>query len=93
MKTALFVALMLATSVCAAPLYRATSGNVQVVLHSDKCALPEVTNLPKRAVWIEDGKQIEGCWGVSPFTYVVFYFADKTATAIPQSEFAKVEGA
>jgi hypothetical protein len=91
MKTPLFLALMLATSVCAAPMYRAANEGIVITLDSDKCALKEVANLPKKAFWVQDGKTIEGCWGVSPLGVVNFYFADRTVVAIPQDVFHKVQ--
>lgn len=80
-----------AGSAHAGPLYRAAASGVTLTLYSEKCALDATRNLPRRAVWVEDGKPTEGCWGVSPFGFIVLYFADRTATALPPSEFHKVE--
>lgn len=74
----------------AAPLYRAVAGPATITLYSDECRTPGITNLPRRAIWHEGGKDVEGCFGVSPFGVAVFYFADKTATAIPIQAFEKV---
>jgi hypothetical protein len=80
-----------ARSAHAGPIYRAAGGGITITLYSEKCALEAIGNLPKRAVWLESGKPTEGCWGVSPFGFIVFYFSDRTATAVPPSEFHKVE--
>ena len=93
MKIAAFLILMLANSVCAAPMFRATAEDVQITLHDEKCSLPSVSNLHMRAVWLEKGKAVEGCWGVSPFGFVMFYFADRTVAVVPQQQFHKVQGA
>ena len=93
MKTTVFLILMLATGVNAAPLYRADAEGLSIVLFSDKCAVEEVKNLPKRAVWTENGKEIEGCWGLSHTGAVMFYFADKTVFDLPRQVFVTVQGA
>lgn len=43
------------------PIASAEAGGVRIVVYTDKCALHEVKNLTNRAVWNENGKQIEGC--------------------------------
>ena len=79
----------------AEPIARFASGSVSITLHTDDCKLKsEVSNLPRRAVWFENGKETEGCWGVIPqFGMVTFWFADKTATALPTNLFERVTGA
>lgn len=73
------------------PIAQAAAGNgVQVVLHSEPCALKEITNLPNRATWTEAGASFEGCFGVRPETGVVIaYFTDKTVVAIPNRRIRK----
>lgn len=44
----------------AEPIAQTTAGAVKVILHNEPCALPEVTNLPNRATWIEGGGYIRG---------------------------------
>lgn len=88
---ALFLTPLYAT---AEPVYQATAPDgVRVTLHDDKCALPEITNLPRRATWIEQGKAFEGCWGARPDQGIVLaYFADKTVVSIPVQAFSRVTG-
>lgn len=71
----------------------ATSNGAKVTLYSDKCARAEIANLPLRATWTENGKVIEGCFGVSPFGLLVFWFSDKTVFDIPVEYFKRVTGA
>ena len=75
------------------PLYQTAGGDGAVVtLHSEPCALKEVSNLPKRATWDEKGKTFEGCWGVSPFGVAMLYFSDRTVAVVPAEAFRKVTG-
>lgn len=78
--------------VYAEPVLEATEGGVRVVLHTDKCALNEVSNLPFKAVWHENGKQVEGCWAPHPPLGIVamFFAADKSVGIAPMSAFRKV---
>lgn len=72
-------------------LAQASAGGVSIMLYSDSCALPAVTNLRSRATWTEGGATIEGCWGGDPNSGVVLtYFADKTVVAIPIRAFVPV---
>lgn len=80
--------------VYADPLVQAKAGGVTVTLYTEDCQLKEITNLPKRAVWTENGKDFEGCWAVNPdLRVVIAYFSDKTATALPMQIFQRVTGA
>lgn len=82
-----------ATRAHAKPLYEAKSQGTSIVLYDETCALPAVTNLVLRAVWVQDGKSYEGCWGATPPLGVVMaYFSDKTVAAIPISAFERVVG-
>lgn len=76
--------------VFAEPTHEARGSTFKVTVYSEKCALQEVTNLPLRAVWTEGAKVIEGCFGMSPFGLIVFYFTDKTVFAMPPDMFKKV---
>lgn len=79
-------------SVNAEPLFQAQAPDgVVITLHSEKCALKEVTNLPARITWEEKGKVTEGCFGAKAGV-VIFYFADKTVGVIPVQVFEKVIG-
>jgi hypothetical protein len=76
----------------AAPLYRASGGGVQIVLTDEPCAMSAVSNLAKRSTWTENGKTLEGCWGVSEAVGLVMaYWSDRTVTAIPAQIFVKVQ--
>lgn len=81
----------------AAPLYAQpvavfSGGGVSITLHDDECRLKsEITNLPRRAVWVENGVSVEGCFGLIEQVRVFsFYFADKTATALPTQIFTRI---
>lgn len=76
------------------PLYEFSQGNVRIVVYKDQCRLKEVSNIPLRAVWYENGKEIEGCIGAKDdLGVVVAYFADKTIVVLPMQVFRKVVGA
>ena len=80
-------------SASAEPLFRVTTPDgVVITLHKDKCEMKEVVNLPQLATWDEKGKTFTGCWGVSPFGLVMFYFTDKTVAVVPVEAFKKVIG-
>lgn len=94
MKTILFLLLFVASSACAEPLFRHAADGVVVTLHSEKCILPNVTNLPLRATWLEGGVLTEGCYAAHPqFPIVIFYFADKTVAVQMKQAFTRVTGA
>ena len=76
------------------PLFRHSQDGVVVTLHSEKCSLPAVTNLPLRATWLEGGVTTEGCYAAHPqFPIVVFYFADKTVAVQMKQAFTRIAGA
>lgn len=82
----------------AEPMAKASVNNGQVVItiYTEDCTLKNVvTNLPKRATWVEGGKTYEGCAGVQPDAGVaMFYFSgDKTVAVVPLQIFARVIGA
>jgi hypothetical protein len=82
METILFLILLLFPFTAGAkPVFEAKADKVRIVLYDEPCALLAVTNLKLRAVWIEDGKEYEGCWGAPPGV-VMAYFSDKTVAAI-----------
>lgn len=88
------IATLYVTTANAEPVFSASVDGAKVVLHSEKCALAEITNLPFRAQWIEGNKVYEGCW-TPPHPQVgvvVAYFADKTAIGVPAQMFRKVVG-
>lgn len=79
--------------VSAEPIYEASAGGVRIVVYKEKCTLEAVTNLPWRAVWFQDGNEIEGCIGAKDeLVVVVAYFADKTIVVLPMEIFRKVIG-
>lgn len=93
MNKTFVLALFLSFSVQASPVFTTTNQNVTVTLYDEECHLKEISNLPRRAVWKEGAKEIEGCWGASQFfPTVIFYFLDKTVFDIPQQLFKRVNG-
>jgi hypothetical protein len=95
MRLILLLALLIAFPANAEPIARMEGADFSITLHKSPCKLTgEITNLKRRAVWVEKGKSVEGCWGISQqLSLVMMYFADKTATAIPAQQFAAVTGA
>jgi hypothetical protein len=77
----------------AEPQFKATADGVEIYLHNEKCAVKEISNLPNRATWVENGKTTEGCFGGHPdYPVVIFYFADRTAVILHKQAFSKVTG-
>ena|SRR5688572_20475 len=77
----------------AEPMFQtSTPDGTVITIHSEKCEMKEVVNLPKRATWREGAKTYEGCWGLSPMGVVMFYFSDKTVAIVPAEVFQKVTG-
>lgn len=75
------------------PLYAkpiAVSADGLVLLTDEPCALQEVTNLPGKALWTENGKTTEGCYGVKFGVVISYWSVDKTVALIPLSVFRKV---
>jgi hypothetical protein len=94
LRAAVLVGLLFGVSYCAygEPAYETSHEGVRIVLHDDKCTLKEVSNLPRKVVWHENGKEIVGCWGARPDAgLVLMYFsADKTVGIATMSSFRKV---
>ena len=78
-----------------APIAVFGTAELTITLDDDECAFKaQVTNLPKRAIWNENGNIVEGCFGVNQQLGIVnFYFADKTVASIPVQYFHRVRGA
>ena len=88
--------LLWAVKTHAEPVYAAQADNGGgIILYSEPCELKAVVaNLPRRAVWLEDGKATEGCYGAHPdFPVVVMYFADGTVVVVHRQLFQKMTGA
>lgn len=67
---------------------------VKIVVYDEPCKLTEVSNLPYRATWEENGKVTEGCIAPRPDAGVaVGYFADKTVALMPLQMFKRLVGA
>lgn len=93
LRVALLAALLLVTvDAVSEPTHKASGGGIEVVIYSEGCTLKEVTNLPKRATWTENGKTVEGCGGVVG-GLAVFYWLDRTVTVAPANVFMRVVGA
>lgn len=75
-------------------VFEARDGDIRVVLHDTPCELSEVSNLPRKAVWHENGKTVEGCWGPRPDLglVVMFFASDKTVGLAPMQAFRRVTG-
>ena len=87
------VFLFLPSGANAEPQYRETVQDVVITLYSEPCALKgEVSNLPRRATWMEKGKTFEGCFGyVEHLQLLMFYFRDdKTVAGLPVGVFSRV---
>ncbi len=74
------------------PLFQTQSETVKLTLHSEACTIKEVTNLPRRATWEEDGKVIEGCWQVFGNVIGFYFLDDKTVGVAPIGAFKRVTG-
>jgi hypothetical protein len=86
------ILILVAGGVYGEPVLEASEDGVRVVLHTDKCALKEVSNMPYRVVWHEKGKQIEGCWMPRPDAGIVvmFFAADRTVGVAAIQSFKRV---
>ena len=87
------VFLLLPSQAKSEPQYRATVQDVVITLHSEACEMKElVSNLPRRATWMEKGKTFEGCFGyVEHLQLLMFYFRDdKTVAGLPAGVFSRV---
>lgn len=75
----------------AEPTHVVRQGDLVLTLTDEPCALSAVINLPYRAVWLEKGQIIEGCYGRRGDT-LMFYFADLTVIDLPTRAFRRVVG-
>jgi hypothetical protein len=55
--------------------------------------LKEVSNLPYKATWVEDGRTYKGCWAANQGFVVGFFVDDKSVAVMPMRIFQKVTGA
>jgi hypothetical protein len=92
MKKLLAWLIIFCPNALAEPVYEAAGDGVRIVIHSEECALKEITNLPRRATWHEGSKMVEGCAG-NANGIAVFWFADRTVVALPGQMFNRVVGA
>ena len=78
----------------AEPRWRAEAQGAVIVLHSDKCELAEVSNLPFKATWEEKGVTFTGCWAPNPDVGIVvgYFKEDRSVAIIPIQVFKKVTG-
>jgi len=90
MKYVLALIAALPMPVYAKTLYIARSGDITVSLTDEPCQIQAVSNLPKRAIWVEKGKTFEGCYGLQPNAGIVMaYFDDKTVAVFPGQLFER----
>lgn len=88
------ILLLLGTPAQASPVFQVEADGARLVLHTGDCQLAEVKNLPRRAVWHENGKAQEGCWVFrQELGVILFYFSDRTVFGIPAQAFVRVRGA
>ena len=75
------------------PQFQAQVQTGQIItLFDEKCSLTEITNLPFRLTWTDQGKVTEGCFGVRDGMVVMYFSADKTVGLAPTEVFRKVLG-
>lgn len=80
-----------ADSAGAEPKYEVTKNGIRVVVYDEDCRLDAIKNLKWKAVWFENGKEIEGCAGAKDeYEVVIIYFADKTIAVIPMFAFRRL---
>lgn len=82
MRLVLVFLALLAYPAEARTLAVAVKGGVSVALTDERCQLEAVSNLPSRAVWTEQGRSFEGCYGVNGMD-IVAYFDDRTVAVLP----------
>lgn len=90
----LVAGLFWANNLFAEPILRGESNGVVITIYDEKCTHPEVTNLPYRATWAQDGKVFDGCVGAfTGFGVAAFWFDDKTVSVVPLQLFKKLTSA
>jgi hypothetical protein len=87
---AFVVLLTFATGAWSKPVLRLSGTDVVITLYDDKKSCPAAANLLRKAVWLEKGKSVEGCWGFNPIGVVMFWFEDKTVAAAPAQAFVEI---
>ena len=72
--------------------FQAIAGKVTITVYDQPCThVDQITNLPNRATWQEDGKVFDGCVGViSELGVAMFWFNDRTIAVVPLQMFHKV---
>ena len=87
------VLLALTTStVRAEAVASAQAPGITVLFYNEPCALKQVTNLPLRATWRQNGKVVEGCFGAFLEAGAVgAFFNDGTVVVIPASCIGRVQ--
>jgi hypothetical protein len=90
----LFLVLWVAHALAEARLVGRAEDGTLITLYDEPCAFKDqVANLPLRATWDKGKEHFEGCWQLSQFGDVLFYFADKTVIGIPRQYFKPVGAA
>lgn len=87
---AFVVLLTFATGAFAKPVLRLTNGPVTITLYDDKKSCQQAMNLTRKAVWMESGKEVQGCWGYNTIGVVMFWFDDKTVASAPAQAFTEI---
>jgi hypothetical protein len=61
-----------------------TDGKATIHIYNEPCKLTQqITNLPMRATWTEDGKTSEGCFTIRGSILLTYWAIDKTLGVIP----------
>lgn len=84
-----------ASRLYAEPRFTAQGEGVVITLYDEPCDLEDqITNLPYKATWVENGKTFKGCFVPRPDAgFVIAYFDDKTVALIPFKVLQKVGNA
>ena len=90
----LFLSLFTAHAIADPRLIGRGEDGTIVTLYDEPCALKDqVANLPLRATWDKGKEHFEGCWQLSQFGDVLFYFTDKSVVGIPRQFFKPIGSA
>jgi len=89
-----FLILWLTHALAEARLIARSEDGTIIMLYDEPCAMKErVANLPLRATWDKGSEHFEGCWQLSQFGSVLFYFTDKSIVDVPRQYFKPIGAA
>ena len=88
MMVSFIVYLCFVSAAFAKPVGILINEGITIALFDEPCALSQVSNLPYRATWTENGKTFAGCFSLRPDVgAVVAYFTDGSVALIPMQAF------